>query len=230
MGRRGYIALTGLSVLLWSWIAYFNISRVMQSATPLDDVLLAPSIVLPLALVPMSVMRLLKFVTAERAENVLNPHLVVSVSQPAIARAATALMALIFLVSGLGSFWARSPISDVATPLFLSILYAVAGVMLAATALFSPRLRIRLSPDGFEYSQMKPGRVSSQDITDVKLHTLLFNSRIVLTLKGTTEFRAANPFARWRKVEKVLVYPLTLGIEPEMLKQGIDLRRNVFTF
>ena len=87
-----------------------------------------------------------------------------------------------------------------------------------------------LSPDGFEYSLMKPTQIPWHDITDVKLRSVLTTSWIVLTLKDSAEFRSAHLLARWRKVSKVLVHPLAFGIDPEVLKQGVDLRRNVFTF
>jgi hypothetical protein len=135
-----------------------------------------------------------------------------------------------FFVGGIWSLLGRSWTSGLPESPFMSVLVIAIGAYGAVLALFSPRIRIHLSPDGFEYSQMKPANVPWHDITDVRLRSFFMRSWIVLTLKNSTDFRSANLLARWRRVAKVSVHPIMFGIDPEVLKQGIDLRRNIFTF
>lgn len=230
MGRQGYIVLSLLGVVMWSWLGYLNISSAVGSGAPILSPLLAPSTLAPIALVPISLMQLWKLLSAERAENILNPQFVLTASQSLIARGASTLICVLFFVAGVWSLLGHSSISDSFDSPTLSVVFVALGIYGAVFALFSPRIRVSLSPDGFEYSQMRPASVPWHDITDVKLRTFFTTSWIVLTLKNGTEFRSANLLARWRRVAKVTVSPLMFGIDPEVLKQGIDLRRNVFTF
>jgi hypothetical protein len=230
MGRSGYIALSVFGLALWSWLGYFNVASALRSGVPIAYALLTPSAIGPIALVPLTLTQLWKLASAERKENVIDPQFVLKASQSLIARGIGVLMCIAFIAVGashlLGSAWA----SNLPDSFVLSVIFIAIGTYGAVFALFSPRLRMGLSPDGFEYSLMNPARIPWHDISDVKLRSVFTTSWIVLTLKDSTEFRSAHLLARWRKVSKVLVYPLAFGIDPEVLKQGIDLRRNVFTF
>ena len=230
MGRSGYIALLVLGLVMWSWLGYFNMTSVIRSGTALPYALLTPGVIGPVLLVPFGLAQLWKLLTAERKENILDPNFVLRASQSLLARGVTALMCASFVAGGIWSLTGHSWRSGFPDSPAVSALFIALGAYGGAFALFSPRIRMGLSPDGFEYSLMRPARFLWHDITDVKLRSVLTASRIVLTLKDTTEFRSANPWARWRRVTKVSVHPLLFGIDPDVLKQGIDLRRNVSTF
>jgi hypothetical protein len=230
MGRNGYIAFSVLGLVLWSWLGYFNIASALRSGMSFPSVLLSPSIIGPIALVPLTLTQLWKFASAERKENIIDPRFVLKASQSLIARSIGALICIAFLAAGILHLSGRSWAPNLPDSPLLSVIIIAIGGYGAVFALLSPRIRMGLSPDGFEYSLMRPGRVPWHDITDVRLRSVLTTSWIVLTLKDSTDFRSANLLARWRKVSKVLVNPLAFGIDPNVLKQGIDLRRNVFTF
>jgi hypothetical protein len=230
MGRGGCILLSLLGLAMWLWLGYFNIWWPVRSGTPFLYALLSPAALGPIALVPLSLVQLWKFIAAERKENILNPHFILTASQSTIGRGVRVLMCLFFFGAGLWGLLGHSWSSNGLNSPLMSAAFIAIGTYGAVFALFSPRIRLRLSPDGFEYSQMKPARIPWHDITDVKRRSFFTGSWIVLTLKDTTEFRPANILARWRKVSKVSVYPLVLGIDPAVLEQGIALRRNVFTF
>jgi hypothetical protein len=230
MGRSGYIALSMLGLVLWSWLAYFNAMSAVQSGISLPYALLSPTVLGPIALVPLALAQLWKLSTAERKDNILDPNFVLTASQSLVARGMSALMCGSFVAGGIWSLAGHPWQSGFPDSPVVGVLFIAIGAYGGAFALFSPRIRMGLSPDGFDYSLMKPARVLWHDITDVKLRSVFTASWIVLTFKDTTEFRSANPWARWRKVTKVTVNPLMFGIDPDVLKQGIDLRRNVSTF
>jgi hypothetical protein len=217
-------------MVLWSWLAYFNMTSAIQSGTALPHALLIPTVLGPMALVPLALAQLWKLLTAERKENILDPDFVFRAHQSLIARGVTALMCASFIAGGIWSLSGDPWISGLPDSPVMSLLLIGIGAYGGAFALFSPMIRLSLSPDGFDYSLMRPTRVPWHDITEVKLRSMLTASWIVLILKETTEFRSANPLARWRRATKVSVYPLMFGIDPHVLKQDIDLRRNVFTF
>ena len=230
MGRGGYTAFLVLSLVIWSWGGYFNVSTALSSGTPFPYALLSLSALGPIAMVPLSLAQLWKLLTAERKETILDPAFIFAARQSLIARGVAILMcALLFVagVWGLSGHVAPSGLSD--SPL-MSVLFIAIGAYGVVLSLFSPRIRMRLSPDGLEYNLMRPAMVPWHDITDVKLHSLFVGSWIVLTLKNTAEFRSAKPLARWRGVTRLSISPLMFGIDPEVLKQAIDVRRNVFTF
>jgi len=230
MGRSGYIVLSVGGLVVWSWLAYANLASAIESGLALPYALFTPMTVGPVALVPLTLAQLWKLLAAERKENVLDPDFILRASQSLIARGVSGVMCVAFVATGLRSLLGQPVTSDLPDYPIVSVCFVVAGFYGAILLLFSPRIRIELSPESFEYSQMRPARIPWHDIIDVKLRSFFTGSWIVLTLKSTTEFRSANLLARWRKVEKVSIVPLIFGIDPEVLKQGIDLRRNAFTF
>lgn len=228
MKRGSFVLLSLLGLGLWSWLVYFNVWFALRHGIPLPYAILSPSCVGPLFVLLIALTQLWKYLTAERKENILDPKFTLTASQPHFVRVAGTLMCVSFLAAGALRFLSDAPaLPD--SPI-MNALYIAIGILGALFTLFSPRMRLSLSPEGFEYSQMRPARVPWHDITEVKLRSFLTTSWIILTLKDTAEYRPANPLARWRKAAKVSVYPRVFGIDAEVLKQGIDLRRNVFTF
>ncbi|HEY1386819.1 MAG TPA: hypothetical protein VGF43_24560 [Dongiaceae bacterium] len=230
MGRNGYIALSVLGLAVWSSLGYVNVASAIASGLPLPYALFTPLTVGPIALVPLTLAQLWKLLAAERQENILDPDFVLRASQSRVARGISGVMFVAFAATGLRSLLGRSVASDLPDYPIVSVCFVAAGIYGATLVLFSRRIRIVLSPEGLEHSQMRPTRVPWHDIIDVKLRSFLTGSWIVLTLKNTTEFRSANLLARWRRADKVSIVPLVFGIDPEVLKQGIELRRNIFTF
>lgn len=228
MSRGFYISMLLIAVVASALSASLNIWRVLQHGLSINDMLIDSSIVFPALLVPIWLAELIKFATAEREKNVLDPHFVVHAGEPAIVRPLRGLLCVFFVAFGGLGLWGQGPFAILhSAPLLIAIV--VFGA-LGATMVFTPRARLKLSSEGLDYSQMRPSHVPWHEVVDVKRRSILLNSRIVLTLKNTTEFRSANPLARWRRVEKVVLMPFTFGLDPKALAQGIEARRNVFAF
>jgi hypothetical protein len=228
MSRGFYISMLLIAVVAWALSASLNIWRVLQHGLSINDMLIDSSIVFPALLVPIWLAELIKFATAEREKNVLDPHFVVHAGEPAIVRPLRGLLCVSFVAFGGLGLRGQGPFAILhSAPLLIAIV--VFGA-LGATMVFTPRARLKLSSEGLDYSQMRPSHVPWHEVVDVKRRSILLNSRIVLTLKNTTEFRSANPLARWRRVERVVLMPFTFGLDPKALAQGIEARRNVFTF
>jgi hypothetical protein len=228
-GRGDRILLCLLGLLMWSWLAYFNTSNALASGQTLIDSLTSLSAISPVALVPLTLIQIWKYLSAERKENIVNPHFVWIARQSLAARVIATAMCLAFVAIGLlqlvgssASGWAGSST--------ISMLFIAVGCYGGFYSLFSPRIRIGLSPQGFEYSLMRPSQISWHDVVDVRLRTLFTSSWIEVVLKDTTEFRSAALFARWRRVSKLSLMPAVFGVDPDTLKKAIDIRRNVFTF
>ncbi|HEY3145146.1 MAG TPA: hypothetical protein VGJ75_02290 [Dongiaceae bacterium] len=227
----------GVRIALWTlgavgslWLGYTSIAEAVRDGVSVEGILLAPSNAALFILAPVCLAQLYRYLMAERKENVLNPQIALTASEPAIARFLLGFMAFGFVTSGIAGFWDRSVLVYQPTPLYLSILYIAAGIMIGLGALVAPRMYLRLFPDGLEYSHVRPFRIQWQDIADVTVRRMLLSHWIVVTLRNTAEFRSTSWFARWRKVQTILIYPSLFGLEAEMLKEGIDIRRNVSAF
>jgi len=228
MSRGFYMSMLLIAVVAWVLSASLKIWLVFKHGFSINDTLIDPSIMFPVILVPIWLAELIKFATAEREKNVLDPHSVVHAGEPVIVRPLRGLLCVFFVVLGGLGFCGQGPFAAL-YPSPLLVVFIVIGVF-GATRVFTPRARLTLPPEGLAYSQMRPSHVPWHDVVDVKRKSMLLNSRIVLTLKNATEFRSANPLARWRRVEKVVLMPFTFGLDPKALAQGIEARRSVFTF
>ena len=230
MPRAVRIALWGLGVVVWLWIGCTKIAEAVRDGSSVHDFLRSPHAAFLFILGPLCLAQLSRYLTCERKANVLNPHFALISSEPAIARVLPGLMAVGFLTSGIASFWGHSVLAGQPTPIYLSILYVAAGIIIGLGALIAPRTRLKLSPDGLEYSHIRSGKIQWQDVADVGVRRMLSSSWIVVTLKNTAEFRPAGWLARWRNATEILIYPSLFGLEAEVLKEGIDIRRNVSAF
>jgi hypothetical protein len=231
-GRAKHIAYSVFLLLMWGWLAYSNFPNELGSGAALADALLDLSVVVPLALVPLTLVDIWKYLTAERVENIVNPHFVLEARQPLLTRLVLLLISCAYITSGVWHLarggWSWSWSEGFNSPI-VSVLFMVLGAWLVSIA-FLPRTYIAMSPQGLDYSHMRPSRVSWHDIIDLKLHSHFTTSYIDVTLKDSTEFRSANLFSRWHRVSKLTVMPAMFGIDGETLMQAIDVRRNVFTF
>ncbi len=229
MTRSGHIFFNLVGLLVWLWLGYENVALHTKSET-IGGALLSPAAFGPIVLVPLTLGQLSKWIFAEREENVLNPHFMLSVSQSLFARGVMAVMCLALLIVGGIRLSGSDLLPGEPGSFSLNLLFVGLGAFGTLSALTSPLIRLRLSPDGLEFSMLRPSRVSWHDVTEVRLRSVLWSSWVVLTLKQTTEHRSAALVARWRKVAKVRIDPVIFGIDPEVLSRGIEARRSVFTF
>src|ERR1044072_6183122 len=108
MGRSGYIALSMVRLVIWSLLAFFNMTTALRSDTALPYALLSPSVLGPVALVSLILAQLWKFLGAERKENILDPVFVLRASQSLIVRGVAALMSASFVAAGIWSLSGHS--------------------------------------------------------------------------------------------------------------------------
>jgi len=182
-----------------------------------------------LALVSLG--RILRLLTAPKPELILDPHATVVIAESMIVRLLRMLMLGIFIAVGIWGFVSDSAplggMRELPVLYFLLLGFCVYGFV---ALVFSPRLELILSPESLAHSRLRPAVIAWEDLADVKSRKVLLSTTLTLVLRGTREFRPASLLARWRRVDKVQLNPITFGVDPDVLKQGIELRRNVFTF
>ena len=104
------------------------------------------------------------------------------------------------------------------------------GTFGLVTALFNPRQQMTLTPQSLSHSRLRPAEVTWEDLADVTEKKFLFASMVTLVLRDSREFRPSSLLTRWRRVDKFTFNPYNFGVDPDVLRRGIEVRRNVFTF
>jgi hypothetical protein len=189
------------------------------------------NMVLMLMLALISLGQLWKLLTAPRAERILDPHSTLVVEESLIVRICRALALSFMIFAGVWAFTADgSPMASLALLPVMGVIIISIGVFSMARLVFNPRQRLVLTPQSLTHSQVRPAVIAWEEIADVQSKSFLTTKKITLQLRGSREFRPASPLARWRRVETVVLNPITFGVDPDILKRGIDVRRNVFTF
>ena len=175
--------------------------------------------------------RIWKLLTAPGAERILDPHRTLAVEESLVVRSCRAVAFSLIIVAGVWAFSIDgAPLAAIAIRPLAGVLFIAVGVFGMARLVFNPRQRLVLTPQSLTYSQLRPAVIGWEDVTDVQLKSYFTTKVISLRLRGSHEFRPASLLARWRRVEKIVFFPITFGVEPDVLKRGIELRREVFTF
>jgi hypothetical protein len=189
------------------------------------------NVVLMLMLGLISLGQLWKLLTAPRAESILDPHSTIVVEESLIVRICRALALSFVIVAGAWAFMADgSPMASLTLLPTMGVVVIGIGVFGMARLVFNPRQRLILTPQGLTHSQVRPAAIAWEEIADLQAKSFLTTKKIALQLRDSREFRPASLLARWRRVETVTLNPITFGVDPDVFKRGIDIRRNVFTF
>lgn len=229
MTRSRYIVMWLLATTLLSAIGYYSVAQQLGSGS-LVEALLAPSSIISIMFASWALAQIWRLLTAERRERVLDPQFAMDVGRSLLVRIVGGMLCLGVGTVGALRLWRSDLLPGDPGPLTTNLFFAGYGALGALAAVTSPQMRLKLSPDGLEYSLLRTPLVSWNDVTDVKLRKRLTGPWVELTLKDTAEYRAAGPFGRWRKVTKLQLIPLAFGLEPDVLYRGIEARRSVFTF
>lgn len=228
MTKRTHILLNLLTLVLMGFLGYAGFAR--QEYATFLEMLLTPWTLMPVVFIPWTLVHLWKFWTAERAENVLDPNFAFAARQPLLVRVGSGLLGLGVFAVGALRLWRGDLLPGDPGSIPMNLTLVVVGGLGALSALTSPLMRLKLSPDGLEYSMIRPAHISWHDVAEVKLRSIFLTTWVELTLKDATGYRAAGPLARWKKMNKVQILPMVFGLGPDVLYRGIEARRNVFTF
>lgn len=141
MSRGVYISMLLIAVVAWVLSASLKIWLVFEHGFSINDTLIDPSIMFPVILVPIWLAELIKFATAEREKNVLDPHFVVHAGEPAIVRPFRALLCVLFVALGGLGLWGQGPFAALRSPLLLValIVFGVLGATIVFGVIRLPR-------------------------------------------------------------------------------------------
>jgi len=228
MSRKFYLWTNGLAALVWSFVFYSNTFLLHRRGEASGAIHFSLSSALMPFLALMSLGQIWKLLKAPPAELIRDPHGTVILQDFLATRIIQNLFSFGMAALGLLSLSGIVQ-NDMPGGRIWDIAFVGVGA-LGSLNLFSPRLRLVLSPQGLEYSHLRPSTVSWEDIVDVTVKTVFTTSTIKVTLKDTTEFRSGYLLTRWRRVPTFILNPLMFGVDAASLVDGIDLRRNVFTF
>ena len=231
MGRRSQMLLYVFTTVVCSANVYLNWSSYHRNRFP--D--LAPShlfnIALMSLLVVLSLGRILRLLTAPKPEQILDPHATVVIAESVIVRSIRMLMLGILVAAGIWGLVSDSaPLGGIGELRLAYMLLLGLGVYSLAALVLNPRLQLTLTPQSLAHSRLRPAVIAWEDLADVKSRKRLMNTVLTLVFRETREFRPASLLARWRRVDKVQVDAMAFGVDPDVLRRGIELRRNVFTF
>jgi hypothetical protein len=227
MSRKFYLWTNSLAILLWSFAFYSNTFLQRRGeATETYHFSLMTAMFPFLALI--SVGRIWALLTAPAPERIRDPHGTVVLQDSFVTRSIGNLFCFTMAASGFLSLAGMMP-SGMPGGSLWAIAFVCIGI-LGLLSLFSPRLRLVLSPQGLEYSYLRPSTVPWEDVVAVTVKTVFTTSTITVTLKETTEFRSGYLLTRWHRVPRFVLNPLMFGVDAASLVDGLELRRNVFTF
>jgi hypothetical protein len=231
MSRRTQMLLYVFTTLICGANVYLNWSSYSRGRFPsLAQSQLFNMILLSLVLL-LSLGRILRLLTAPKPERILDPHATVVIAESMIVRLLRMLMLGVFIAAGIWGFVSDSaPLGEIRKLPSLYLLLLGFGVYGLAALVFNPRLQLILTPQSLAHSRLRPAVIAWEDLADIKSRKVLLSTRLTLVLRETREFRPASLLARWRRVDKVQLNPITFGVDPDVLRQGIEVRRNVFTF
>lgn len=227
MGRRGHIFLYGFLSLMWSFNTYTN-WRLYSLGGPST---LATMHVINMIATPMLVLfslgQVWKLLTSPKPERILDPHVTIMIEESLVVRVFRWLALAVFTGSGI---W--GVVSGTRDNGFLAISVIILGIGVygLAALTFNPRQRLTLTPQSLTDSRLRPGTIAWEELAEVQTKNVLGNIVLTLVLRDTREFRPASLLARWRRVDKLKVNPIAFGVDPDVLRRGIEVRRNVFTF
>jgi hypothetical protein len=231
MTPRGQIITQCFLAVVFGFNTYTNWSMYnWDQSPPLTTMRVINMVTMP-TLTLLSLGQVLKWLTAPKAERVLDPHATIVIEESPIGRACRWLTLAIFtgagawgLIRGDARLGAFDGIS-----LFSILILGIGAWGLVALA-FNPRQRMTMTPQSLTDSRLRPGIVAWEELSDVQSKTFWGTTTLTLVLRDDREFRSSSPLARWRRVDRLKVTPITFGVEADVLRQGIELRRNVFTF
>jgi hypothetical protein len=231
MGRRSQLILSVFMAAICSVNVYLNWGSYHRNRLP--DLAQAHlfNMTLMSLLAVLSLGRILRLLTAPKPEQILDPHATVVIAESRLVRLVRMLMLGIFIAAGIwGLASDAAPFGAIrGLPVAYLLLLGLGVYGFAALAL-NPRQQLTLTPQNLVYSRLRPTVVAWEDLADVKSRKVLMSTALTLILRETREFRAASLLSRWRRVDKVQLNSMNFGVDADVLKRGIELRRNVFTF
>jgi hypothetical protein len=231
MGRRTHLLIYIFTALVCSanvyqnWLAYNGGSFPGIARANLFNILVMSLLVL------VSLGRILRLLTAPKPDHILDPHATVVIAESLVVRLLRMLMLGIFIATGIWGFVGDpAPFSAIRELPLLYLLLLAFGVYGLAAMVVNPRLQLTLTPQSLAHSRLRPAVIAWEDLADIKTRKVLMSTALTLVFRETREFRPASLLARWRRVDKVQLNPIIFGVDPDVLKRGIEIRRNVFTF
>jgi hypothetical protein len=231
MGRRTHLLLYIFTAVVCGWNVYMNWSIYNRGRLPGLAQSHIFNMILMSLLVLVSLGRILKLLTAPKPERILDPHATVVIAESLIVRLVRMLMLSIFIAAGVWGLVSDSaPLGGIRELPLVYLLLLGIGVYGLAGLVFNPRLQLTLTPQSLAHSRLRPAVIAWEDLAGITSRKILMSTAVTLVLRETREFRPASLLARWRGVDKIQVNPMTFGVDPDVLRQGIELRRNVFTF
>src|SRR5882672_831962 len=231
MRRRSHIVFNTLGVFIWTLNSYFNWSLYGQTGPSSTGSIRLFSMVVAPILALVSLAQLWKLLTAPRQERILDPHVTLTIEESLVVRVVRMLLLAAMAAAGAwGLMNGVSPLGTLNTTPLLNILFLGIGGLGLVAAAFNPRQRLTLTPQGLNYSQSRPAAIAWEEVVEVRSKVILTTMRITLILKDSREFRPASLLARWRSMSQFSLIPLMFGVDPEVLKKGVEIRRYVFTF
>jgi hypothetical protein len=231
MSRKSRIAWSIVGLLVWTlagvqnWWDYDWGDGIAVSQTRIFNMFMMPI----LALITLG--QIWKLLTAPSPSRLLDPYATLTIEESLIVRVLRGLSLVLMIAAGAWGLWTKtSPTASTNISPFMNWFFVGIGLYGSCYFVFYPRQRMTFTPENLVHSQVRPSVIAWEEVADVRAKTMLMSTTLTLLLRESREFRPASLLSRWQRVDKLVLNPLIFGIEPDDLRQAIDLRRNVFTF